>query len=259
MIEEACAEDDAAAYLEAMQKFFPNESFEKFEFLGGKSAYLGNSPFTNTHGFGTLPNQHDESLLAEIESFFKKKNCSSILSVASVAPQEVLRLLYNREYRITAFRNMYVYSGYGNPKSEKEDTSIEIQEASSPSRKKVWLKVVADSFAGKELEQPDPISLGQSVKRGNRFFVAYLNGVPAGASALYVDRRFARLGGMGTLAQFRGHGIQQAMIRHRMNLAFNLGCDLIISDTQPGNRSQRNLERCGFKLAYVRGIYRRAL
>lgn len=34
---------------------------------------------------------------------------------------------------------------------------------------------------------------------------------------------------------------------------------LEVYGTQPGNNSQRNLERCGFKLAYVRGVFRKEI
>tara|TARA_B100000497_G_C7371204_1_gene239126 strand:- start:323 stop:463 length:141 start_codon:yes stop_codon:yes gene_type:complete len=39
--------------------------------------------------------------------------------------------------------------------------------------------------------------------------------------------------------------------------ALDKGCEYIFSDTQPGNNSQRNLERNGFKLAYARIIFRK--
>lgn len=121
----------------------------------------------------------------------------------------------------------------------------------------IWLRVVSEGFAGESLDTPDSISLGQSIKKGNRFFIGYLNNEPAAASTLYLNGDVARLGGMGTLFNFRGNGFQNLMIRHRVQLALNEGCKYIFSDTQPGNNSQKNLERNGFKLAYSRIIFRK--
>jgi len=62
---------------------------------------------------------------------------------------------------------------------------------------------------------------------------------------------------MGTLVDFRNKGLQTAMINFRVNMARDLNCQYIFSDIQPGNNSQRNLEKNGFKLAYVRNIVRK--
>jgi hypothetical protein len=60
-----------------------------------------------------------------------------------------------------------------------------------------------------------------------------------------------------TTLPFRCMGLQQMLLKHRLDFARAMNCSVIISDTDPGNQSQRNLERSGFNLAYVRGIYRR--
>ena len=137
--------------------------------------------------------------------------------------------------------------------------NCDIRKVDSEALLQTWLKVVSDAFADKELSEPDEISLGQSQKKGNHFYLSYIDEIPCAASSLYLEGEVARLGGMGTLVDYRGKGLQTAMIQTRLKDALESGAKVIFSDTQPGNNSQRNLERCGFKLAYVRVIFRKPL
>lgn len=255
-IEEYAAIDDAA-YIKAMKQLNPKGKFEFFEFSSGRSCYAGNSPFSNTHGFGTNSDEHNEKCLREIEQFFLTNSCPSIFSVASVSENSCLKLLYDNGYSPVGFRNVYIHTERSKNLSISTE-SIHIKEVAAKEELNTWLFTVSNGFAGKELDKPDSISLGQSIKKGNRFFLAYFNGKVAGGSALYLNGKFARLGGMTTLPEFQGRGIQQAMIDFRVNFAKESGSEIISSDTNPGNNSQRNLERLGFKLAYVRGIYRKS-
>ena len=65
----------------------------------------------------------------------------------------------------------------------------------------------------------------------------------------------ALLAGDGTIAEFRGRGLQQKLIRGRMRLAFEAGCEWVHSEVMPASQSQRNYERCGFFPVYARVHY----
>lgn len=255
IIERVSAEDDAA-YVQSMMKMNPDENWGTLKFDDGESCYAGNSPYSNTHGFGTNSIKHDVTMLERIEEFFRLKNCPTILSVAGVVEHNLFKMLFDKSYRVLGCRNVYIHNRV-HILDKGINKAIEIKEVSSEDDLEVWLKVVSEGFAGKQLDEPDAISLGQSVKKGNRFFIGYLSGEPAAASALYINGDVARLGGMGTLVNFRGNGLQKAMVNYRTQLALDEGCSYIFSDTQPGNNSQRNLERNGYKLAYMRMIYRK--
>lgn len=56
----------------------------------------------------------------------------------------------------------------------------------------------------------------------------------------------------GTIQPARGHGLQNKLIRHRLSLAAQAGCDLATADVTPGSQSQRNYERHGFQVAYTK-------
>ena len=53
-----------------------------------------------------------------------------------------------------------------------------------------------------------------------------------------------------TVPEFRGRGVQTALINRRLWAAVQQGCEYAVVSTTPGRGSQRNMERCGFHLAY---------
>lgn len=77
----------------------------------------------------------------------------------------------------------------------------------------------------------------------------------AGLSMLYVHGRTACLCAGAVLPAFRGAGVQMAAIRHRARLARALGCTNLVSWTEGGSYSGRNLERAGFRLALVDPVW----
>ncbi len=55
-----------------------------------------------------------------------------------------------------------------------------------------------------------------------------------------------------TLKTHRGRGLQQALIQARLADAASRGAVLATAATMPGTVSQRNYERCGFRVAYTK-------
>ena len=64
------------------------------------------------------------------------------------------------------------------------------------------------------------------------------------------EHRVFALCGAGTLAAFRGRGLQTALLQARMSAALQAGCEYAVVVTQGGSSSQRNAERLGFRVAY---------
>jgi ribosomal protein S18 acetylase RimI-like enzyme len=83
-------------------------------------------------------------------------------------------------------------------------------------------------------------------------FVASIAGklVACGTGLVIPEHRVFALCGAGTLAEFRGRGLQTALLRARMAAAVEAGCEYAVVVTQGGTISQRNAERLGFRVAY---------
>jgi len=64
----------------------------------------------------------------------------------------------------------------------------------------------------------------------------------------------AQLCGAATLPAHRRQGVQTALLLSRLDLARDAGCDVAVVTTQPGSKSQENVQRQGFQLLYTRAV-----
>jgi GNAT superfamily N-acetyltransferase len=60
--------------------------------------------------------------------------------------------------------------------------------------------------------------------------------------------------GAATAPAHRRHGVQTALLAARLVDAAAAGCDIAIVTTQPGSKSQQNVQRRGFHLLYTRAV-----
>lgn len=250
---------DDAAYVSALNKITESNSFASFKFESGLATYAGKGPQSNTHGFGTS-DLHNIKVLKDIESFFAKFKVSPVISLASVAKPEVINLLFQEGYSPVFFMNLYVMSNCKEINLDNNDIKIKEVTLTNTSSRELWSKVVSCGFSDRTLDlnsSPDSISSGQAAKEGNKLYIAYIHDEIAGAASLYMNKQFARLGGMTTLPDFRGRGVQKALINHRTIEALHNGCTIITTDTIPGTVSQMNVEKLGYKIAYTRAIYKK--
>jgi len=88
-------------------------------------------------------------------------------------------------------------------------------------------------------------------------FVRYLarrHGAPAGGASQRIFDGVAQLCGAATLPEHRRHGVQSALLQARLEIAGRAGCDIAVVTTQPGSKSQENVQKRGFELLYTRAI-----
>ena len=76
----------------------------------------------------------------------------------------------------------------------------------------------------------------------------------AGGASLRVCAGVAQLCGAATAPAHRRRGAQSAMLATRLADAARQGCDGAVVTTQPGSKSQQNVQRQGFELLYTRAI-----
>ena len=84
----------------------------------------------------------------------------------------------------------------------------------------------------------------------HRLFFASIDGERAAVGALLFHGDACHLSNAHTSNDKRGRGLQQALLRHRLDIAAQRRCTLAVTDTMFGNTSHRNAERVGFRLAY---------
>ena len=60
--------------------------------------------------------------------------------------------------------------------------------------------------------------------------------------------------GAATRPSHRRRGVQSSLLAARLARAAEAGCDVAVVTTQPGSKSQQNVQRQGFELLYTRAV-----
>jgi GNAT superfamily N-acetyltransferase len=92
-------------------------------------------------------------------------------------------------------------------------------------------------------------------RKDTSFYRARIGAHTAGVGLLFLSGRVGYLATAATLPEYRGRGVQTALIRHRLHAASEAGCDLLVGHAAAGSGSQRTMERCGLRLAYTKAIW----
>jgi GNAT superfamily N-acetyltransferase len=85
-------------------------------------------------------------------------------------------------------------------------------------------------------------------------YLAFVDGVLAGAASMRIHDGVASLTGSATLPAHRRRGVQAALIVARLAEAAARGADLATITTAPGSQSQANVMKHGFALGHARAI-----
>jgi len=92
-------------------------------------------------------------------------------------------------------------------------------------------------------------------RQDTSFYRAMIGPHTAGVGLLFLSGRVGYLATAATLTEYRGRGVQTALIRHRLGAASNAGCDLLVGHAAARTGGQRTMERCGLRLAYTKAIW----
>jgi GNAT superfamily N-acetyltransferase len=231
--------------------------------VGGTRAVLGEdgSPFNKVIalGFGALPTD------AELEAMERGHSAAGVrvqVELSTLADPAVARLLTARGYHLIGFENVL---GRRLDDALAPGGSIALSEV-TPDASELWISTLTgafvhpDVFDGPESHESFSDEVMQRTYRafsavpGVSRLLARAEGEAAGGASLYLHEGTALLCGAGTLPAFRRRGVQSALLGARLAQAREAGCDLAIVTTQPGSKSQENVQRAGFELLYARAV-----
>lgn len=122
--------------------------------------------------------------------------------------------------------------------------------------------MVAEALAdGADRATSDEFMAADRAATGTTQLLAFLDGRPVGCGSLSVIRIGGQmkgwLGAAATIPAARRHGVQTALVRHRLQLAADAGCDLVGATAPVGSTSSRVLRRCGFSLVQEQWVVQR--
>lgn len=233
---------------------------------GGRACYGGaGSPLNKVAGLG-FAGPLDENELAGIERLYAERGEAVRVELASLGEPAIATLLTRRGYQLVGFENVL---GLALPPASAAPPAagIDVLEC-APDDLERWLDVLVDGFAHPDLqgvasdeEFPREVAASAigdvaAIAGFRRYFARRLGEDAGGASCRFAEG-VAQLCGAATLPAHRRHGIQSALLAHRLAAAAAAGCDLAVVTTQPGSKSQQNVQRQGFSLLYTRAVLTR--
>ncbi|MFJ4199535.1 GNAT family N-acetyltransferase [Streptomyces sviceus] len=218
------------------------------------------SPFNKIAGLG-FAGVPDAAALDKIERAFAARGAPVQAEVSALADPAVGALLTARGYRLESFENVLGLALDG-AYERASAPGIEVR-AARDDEFDAWLDVVADGFAhpdgqGVPSHEDFPREVLVNAERdfataGVVPYIALYDGTVAGGGSLRVADGVAQLTGAATAPAHRRRGVQTALLSARLADAA-AHCDIAVVTTQPGSRSQQNVQRRGFDLLYTRAV-----
>ncbi|PYX31097.1 MAG: hypothetical protein DMG77_07685 [Acidobacteria bacterium] len=239
-------------YARVFQKTRPGIGAAEEEFCGGHMIFAGlESPIGRATGMG-LDRPFTAQDLDRVEQFYRSHRAPSQVDLCPLHDAAVFEMFKERGYGIAELNNVLYRKLDPTEEFSPAPDGCEIRrglreqaEATSAIVERAFFPDGApEAFAGllTPLYQMD----------GAVTFTASIEGkiVACGAGLVIPEHRIFAVCGAGTLSEFRGRGLQTALLRARLASAAAAGCEYAVIVTQGGTTSQRNCERLGFRVAY---------
>jgi GNAT superfamily N-acetyltransferase len=227
---------------------------------GGAACYAeSGSPMNKVVGlgFGGAPS---EGVLDEIERAFAANGTPTRVELSNLADPAIGATLTSRGYQMVSFENVLGRSLLG----ELQPVAPPGVEVRLSDDRAAWLDVVVDGFAHPDAEgvpshEEFPREILQNAiadieQAGATPYLAFREGAVAGGGSMRMSEGVAQLSGAATAPAHRRFGVQNALLSVRLADAADAGCDLAVVTTQPGSKSQQNVQRQGFHLLYSRAV-----
>jgi len=228
---------------------------------GGVATYAEDgSPFNKVAGlgFGGVPGPGE---LEQIERGFAGCGAPVQIELSNLADPAIGALLTGRGYRLVSFENVLGLALADLP-GQVRPAGVEVRRGGDL---RAWLEAVTEASIHPDTEgvrshEEFPRELIENAERdlvaaGATPYLALRDGVVAGgASARLAEGGVAQFTGAATLPAHRRRGVQTALLAVRAADAAAAGCDIAVVTTQPGSKSQQNVQRHGFDLLYTRAI-----
>jgi GNAT superfamily N-acetyltransferase len=203
----------------------------------------------------------DEGALARLETAYAQRGLGVEIDLCPHADASVLALLRRRGYAGNAFSNTYARTV--DDVRERAFPGIDILRGDAADALFVEASVAGFSLQAQQRPRELLAALARiaQAREDTALFVARIDGHVAGSAGLAVmETPRGRVGELyiaSTLPEFRGRGVQAALLQARLAAARDAGCALVFVGARPANTSARNTERAGFGLAFTKATFAR--
>lgn len=248
---ESAEEWPQVLYARVFQKTRPEIGAAEEEICGGHMSFCGlGSPVGRAVGLG-LDRPFTEADLDRVEAFYRSHKAPAQVDLCPMHEPEVFGMFKQRGYAIAELSNVL----YRRLEPEADclvPAGIEIRPSGREEAEIAGAIVESAFFPDGAPEEFRGLVAPLYQMEGSLAFVASVDGKPAacGTGLVISEHKVLALCGAGTLADYRGRGLQTALLCARMAAGLKAGCEYAVVVTQGGTTSQRNAERLGFHLAY---------
>ncbi len=227
-------------------QLFPQSGAASIPCGSGTAGFIDEtSPLTQVKGAGMLAPTLESDLDA-VEAFYEERMTPVTFILSPFADAAIFTYLSRRGYEIGAFENT-LYRPLSAADILEPDPDVALSSDANS-----WARPLGEAFF--DIVTPAALELCGTLHSMPhcQSFVIRLEGEALAAAQLCFHEGLALLQSDGTIRRYRRAGLQLKLIRERLSLAARAGCDLATADTEPGSTSQRNYERCGFRVAYTK-------
>lgn len=257
VLERAVAESGAAVAA-AMARLDPASGASAREIAGGIAIYAGaGSPLTQGLAMGLRGPVSSEDLDAMERHVCPLGTGAKQLELCPFVDPTLPALLAGRGYRLNEWQLVWVCDLSEAPREpvRPADAALRVRRV-RPGEEDAMLRAMLAGFLETEEVPDSALGLLRPVAFADRheLYAVTLGDELIGGGALAHFGGVAIVSGSGVRPVFRGRGAQGQLLRVRLERARELGCTVATSSTLPGTSSRRNMERCGFRVAYPKVV-----
>jgi ribosomal protein S18 acetylase RimI-like enzyme len=249
---ESAEEMPQALYARVFQKTRPEIGAAEEEICGGHMSFCGlGSPIGRAVALG-LDHPFTAEDLDRVEAFYRSRQAPAQVDLCPLHGGEVFEMFKQRGYSIAELNNVLYRKLDAEEKFPPPLPGCEIRRSPADEARAAGAIVERSFFPDGTPEEFRGLVEPLYQMEGSLAFVASIDGnlAACGAGLMMPEHRVVALCGAGTLTEYRGRGLQTALLQVRMQTAAQAGCEYAVIVTQGGTTSQRNAERLGFRVAY---------
>ena len=239
-------------YARMFQKTRPEIGAAEEEICGGHMVFAGlGSPIGRATGTG-LDRPITAVDIDQVEQFYRAHKTPSQVDLCPLHDPSVFEMFKERRYAIAELNNVLYRKLDTAERFPPPPPGCEIRRSLTEEANAAGAIVEGAFFPDGAPEAFQGLIAPFYQMEQALAFVASIKGtlVACGTGLVIPEHRVFALCGAGTLAGFRGRGLQTALLRARMAAAVDAACEYAVVVTQGGSISQRNAERLGFRVAY---------
>lgn len=220
---------------------------------GGHLIFAGaESPVNQALGLG-LAGPVTAAELDRVEEFFRSRGVRITIDLSPLADISLIELLAARGYRLAEFNHVLARPIAAGEWIPSPPPGFEVRPATA-GEVDTLSRITIQGFFSRAETGPEELAVFRKLFGGAASYLLLAEGRPVAGGVLALHEAVATMAGDATLPEFRGRGAQRALIHQRLRDAQAAGCDLAWAATLPGSISQRNYERCGFRMVYTRAM-----